>query len=206
MPRRAGHDAGATLVACDPDVIESCFDRRRFVDRFAGSFRCPHRRGARGSSASPYARGSRTRGRGCVRLWRREALERRLAYGDDVIVQAYLPGVSMRSTYWRPRGTSSLWCPGSPSMTAARCGPRRTTTRSRSRSGSRRRSRCGPVCVQLRRNAAVPARARAAAARRRVLLHHARRGEPRRARSGPAAGRALLRFVRFRWRVTSKRS
>jgi carbamoyl-phosphate synthase large subunit len=90
-------NAGATLVACDPDAIESCLDRRRFVERFAGSFPLPRTVAADVADTIGFpcvARAARALGgRAASICGDAEALERRLAYGDDVIVQAYQPGV-----------------------------------------------------------------------------------------------------------------
>ena len=149
-------NAGATLVACDPEAIESCLDRRRFVERFAGSFPLPRTVAAEAADTIGFpcvARAARALGgRSASICGDAEALERRLAYGDDVIVQAYQPGVEYAvDVLGISRADLSSRRPGSdsPSTTAARCGATScTTTRSRTcASGSRRPSRSAARCA-----------------------------------------------------------
>ncbi len=87
--------AGAVLVGCDAEVIDTCLDAWRLHERLAPRFPLP--RATRGRApevgfpcvVKPVCRRGRRGATVCLDV---EALEHRLREGDEVVIQEYLPG------------------------------------------------------------------------------------------------------------------
>ena len=90
-------DAGVTLVSCDSEVIEACFDRLAFHERLGRRFPLPRTVPAADAAQVGFpcvVRAARALGGQRATVCADEAaLARRLAQGGDVVVQPYVPGV-----------------------------------------------------------------------------------------------------------------